>query len=176
MITKFDKSSFQIMPWKNGGGSTLELFKISANESDFLFRLSIATVGSNGPFSIFPGIERILLLLEGNGFKLNKKSQEIILDKTESPLYFQGEEEITCELLQGSCRDFNVMTRRDYATSSISFLKGNKEDSINIKASCPLKFIYDTHAEILYKMERGDELELKTSPDSLLFVIDVNLL
>lgn len=42
----------KIQPWKNGGGSTLELFRIPhpQNPDDFIFRISMATVASSGHF------------------------------------------------------------------------------------------------------------------------------
>jgi len=50
------------MPWKNGGGETVEI-AISpqgAGLADFDWRVSMATVASDGPFSVFPGIDRTL--------------------------------------------------------------------------------------------------------------------
>lgn len=153
-------------------GETTELFRLPhLNGVDFLFRLSIAKVGSDGPFSLFPGIDRILMLLEGNGFLLNKNSGNELMNQRLKPLSFTGEEVIDCKLIQGPCRDFNVMTDRNYAHSSLAFHQG----PIIIKAHCHLKFIYDTHAEILYKLERGDEIELKKTGDTPFFVIDVTL-
>jgi environmental stress-induced protein Ves len=62
-----DKHSFQHQQWKNGKGSTLELLclKESIHQNDFLFRLSIATMSANGPFSHFPDLDRHLLLISG---------------------------------------------------------------------------------------------------------------
>ncbi len=44
------------MPWKNGGGETAEIavFPPSADLSEFGWRISMATVSSDGPFSAFP--------------------------------------------------------------------------------------------------------------------------
>ncbi len=41
------------MPWKNGGGSTLELLQEPAADGGFHWRLSIADVATPGPFSTF---------------------------------------------------------------------------------------------------------------------------
>jgi environmental stress-induced protein Ves len=47
------------MPWKNGGGETTEIavFPDGAGLSDFDWRVSMARVDGDGPFSSFPGIE-----------------------------------------------------------------------------------------------------------------------
>ncbi|OJT17017.1 hypothetical protein BO221_47220 [Archangium sp. Cb G35] len=57
------------MPWKNGGGVTRELWKLPHpfDPARFLARVSIATVGASGPFSVFPGVDRTLMILEGAG-------------------------------------------------------------------------------------------------------------
>ena len=174
MIEVFTKESFKEMPWKNGGGSTLELYRIP-NEGDFNFRLSMATVSSDGPFSHFSGIERILLLVEGAGFRLNKNPQSITMDTSFSLITFAGEDDIYCQLIQGTCRDFNVMTRRDFATSTLSITEVDGKNPLKLKALCPLKFIYDTHAQTLTKMDQGDEREFGGSNPTRLLIIDVNL-
>ena len=61
------------MPWKNGRGETVEI-AISpdgAGIDDFDWRLSMARVETDGPFSLFAGIDRTLAVLEGEGIFLN---------------------------------------------------------------------------------------------------------
>ncbi|HNM98403.1 MAG TPA: HutD family protein, partial [Marmoricola sp.] len=43
-----------VVPWRNGGGSTREYFKVGGD--DFDWRLSVAQIVQPGPFSAFPGI------------------------------------------------------------------------------------------------------------------------
>ena len=61
------------MPWKNGGGETVEVIvhPEGASLSDFGWRVSMASVASDGPFSVFPGIDRTLAVLSGNGMALS---------------------------------------------------------------------------------------------------------
>lgn len=61
-----------VAPWKNGGGETREIaaFPPGAGFDDFDWRLSIATIAEDGAFSAFPGIDRTLILLSGNGVAL----------------------------------------------------------------------------------------------------------
>ena len=58
------------MPWKNGGGVTHELWRTPKAGPEFDLRISIAEVAANGPFSLFPGVDRIITLLSGGGFRL----------------------------------------------------------------------------------------------------------
>ena len=55
------------VPWKNGGGVTREVaaFPDGAGFDDFLWRISMAEVRADGPFSVFPGVDRVLAVLEG---------------------------------------------------------------------------------------------------------------
>ena len=61
--------NYRRMPWKNGGGETTEIavFPAGAGLDDFDWRVSMARVESSGPFSVFPGIDRTLAILEGEG-------------------------------------------------------------------------------------------------------------
>jgi len=103
------------MPWKNGGGSTRQLLIAppGATIDDFDYRISIASVASDGPFSHFPGIDRTLLLLEGSDLLLEREDGNVLrLDCHCAPLRFAGEEKIYSQLESGPLTDFNVMTRR----------------------------------------------------------------
>lgn len=172
----FSQSNFKRMPWKNGGGVTTELFCIKdlAN-STLLFRLSIASVESDGPFSHFPGLDRILLLLEGKGFHLKGTDIDSITTLNTPPLYFKGEESITCSLIDGPCVDFNVMTSRSYAHSKVEIRNISENELTTLKADCDFKFIYDIEVQELYKLELGDLMTIKGNNKTLI-TIDVTKL
>ena len=65
----FRAAQFKTQAWKNGGGSTLELYKYP-DYDQYDLRLSIATVGASGPFSKFPGYLRTIIQLQGAPMKL----------------------------------------------------------------------------------------------------------
>lgn len=141
----------KIQPWKNGGGSTLELFRIPhpENPDDFIFRISMATVASSGPFSEFKNIDRILFLISGDGMKLSFPSKEIKLNTTLFPIFFSGEEKIQCELLGGSCLDFNIMTDRRYGTATLEINSMSLEQAQNIVSSDEI-FLYQDPKQNLF--------------------------
>ena len=103
------------MPWKNGGGETVEI-AISpegAGLADFDWRVSMATVASDGPFSIFPGIDRTLSILEGNGMRLLIEGRDpVVLTQESDPLAFAADIAVSATLPDGAITDLNVMTRR----------------------------------------------------------------
>lgn len=98
-------------PWKNGGGVTRELWR-EPPDGEFTVRLSIADVAAAGPFSQFPGVDRVITLLEGAGFALRGPAGAHRVTEVGAPLAFRGEDAWDCTLLEGPVRDFNVMVRR----------------------------------------------------------------
>jgi environmental stress-induced protein Ves len=107
--------------WKNDGGWTTEIARSADDDGeDFRWRISIAEIESNGPFSSFPGIARDLLLLEGNGIELDIDDAEPRpLTRRFERVHFDGESKVECRLLAGPTRDFNVMVRRDAARAEV---------------------------------------------------------
>lgn len=101
--------------WKNDGGWTTEIARGADDGSEnFRWRISIAEIESDGPFSSFPGIARDLLLLEGNGIELDIDGAEPRrMTRRFEHVHFDGESAVECRLLAGPTRDFNVMARRD---------------------------------------------------------------
>lgn len=98
-------------PWKNGGGVTRELWREPAG-GEFDLRLSIAQVDRDGPFSLFPGVVRVLTLLEGTGFRLSGPRGTREVTRVGAPIELAGEDAWDCALLAGPVLDFNVMVRR----------------------------------------------------------------
>jgi environmental stress-induced protein Ves len=101
--------------WKNGGGSTTEIavFPTEADFDEFDWRISLATIAADGPFSAFPGIERTLVLVEGHGMTLDIDGEPTMLSKAEPVAAFDGESRVEAKLNRGPSTDFNIMTRTD---------------------------------------------------------------
>lgn len=107
--------SLTAMPWKNGGGSTTEIAVAppGAGFDDFDWRISLATITQSGPFSVFPGIDRSLALVDGPGVTLDIDGVRRVALGEDHPLVeFCGEAEVQASVGEGATTDFNVMTRR----------------------------------------------------------------
>nr|WP_275976297.1 HutD family protein [Geothrix alkalitolerans] len=106
-------SEGRLVPWKNGGGTTLELAVEPPDGSlatGFRWRLSSAEVASSGPFSAFPGLERWLWLLDGPGFDIDFGARgRTNLHVPLVPLRFLGEWPADATLLDGPSVDLNLM-------------------------------------------------------------------
>lgn len=102
--------------WKNGGGETMEIAIAPAGASldDFDWRISMAIVASDGPFSVFAGVARTICILDGAGIRLAIDAEPAReLNTTSAPLPFSGDAAAHSTLIDGVVTDFNVMTRRD---------------------------------------------------------------
>lgn len=108
----------QSTPWKNGGGTTREVAAHPVDDPDFDWRVSIADVEQSGPFSTYPGVDRIITLVEGERMVLGIGGTEQVLEPFE-PFRFSGDETVTCTLPSGATRDLNLMTRRDRAAGVV---------------------------------------------------------
>lgn len=102
--------------WRNGAGWTREIHAQPAASGvhGWDWRLSIAEIDADAPFSGFPGIERELVLLEGEGLRLRfDDGEQHTLLPPHDRLRFAGERALVGELVDGPTRDFNLMWRRD---------------------------------------------------------------
>lgn len=107
-------ASLEPQPWKNGGGSTTEIAVAppGAGFDGFDWRISLATIAQDGPFSVFPGIDRTLALVEGPGASLELDGDTVFALSEDDPVIeFPGEARVVATIA-GPTTDFNVMTRR----------------------------------------------------------------
>jgi environmental stress-induced protein Ves len=104
----------RVVPWKNGGGLTREVL-VEPDPDDpaqFLWRISIATVAQAGPFSRFPGIDRSIAVLDGEGMRLDVDGELVTLLPGDEPFRFSGDADVQSDLIGGATTDLNVMSRR----------------------------------------------------------------
>ncbi len=125
-IERFALGALPPRPWKNGGGTTREIAAAppGAGVADFDWRVSVAEIASDGPFSAFPGVDRQIVLLEGAGVRLRGARFDRCLDRPLEPFAFAGEEPVEASLLGGPSRDLNVMTRRGAARAELRVVAG----------------------------------------------------
>ena len=99
--------------WKNGTGWTRQIVRVPDAEA-WDWRLSIAEIEQDGPFSVFAGVDRELVLTRGNGLRLHfDDGQSCELLPPHARVRFAGERGIRGELLDGPTHDFNLMWRRE---------------------------------------------------------------
>jgi len=101
--------------WRNGFGWTREIHAERPEPAaDWTWRLSIAEIEQDAPFSAFPGVDRELVLLRGDGLRLRFDDGDAhLLEPPYGRLRFAGERALVGELVDGPTHDFNLMWRRD---------------------------------------------------------------
>jgi environmental stress-induced protein Ves len=126
MVHRFRVDALPAVPWKNGGGTTRQAacWPPGAGLDDFEWRVSMAEIASSGPFSPFPGVDRHILLLSGDGMRLRAVDGgfDHRLDRLCVPFSFPGEAAVHSDMLGGVSRDFNVMVRRGRCRASVRVL------------------------------------------------------
>ncbi len=108
------------MPWKNGGGTTREVARVPET-GDIEWRLSVAEVAGDGPFSVFEGLDRILVLLSGAGMDLHFDEPRHVerLRPLRDVKAFPGEAAVHATLVDGPTTDLNLMWRRDHFDAGV---------------------------------------------------------
>ncbi|HWW27823.1 MAG TPA: HutD family protein, partial [Caulobacter sp.] len=89
----------------------------------FDWRVSLADVAADGPFSAFPGVDRVLTMIAGDGLVLEIDGQPVRLEPG-APLVFPGEAAVMARLTAGPIRDLNVMVRRGAWTARVEPWRG----------------------------------------------------
>jgi environmental stress-induced protein Ves len=82
----------------------------------------MADVPASGPFSRFPGVDRSLVLLSGRMELDHGEHGRQALDGPFRPVTFSGDWPTSGRLLDGPCRDFNVMSARGRVTHRLGVL------------------------------------------------------
>lgn len=119
---------YRRMRWQNGQGWTREIHSEvldpAAARGDgqlpWDWRGSIAEIDHDSAFSAFPGHDRILVLLTGNGMRLDfegGRSEELL--PPHQRIAFRGEDALRCTLLDGPTHDFNLIWNRSRTRGSV---------------------------------------------------------
>lgn len=124
MIARLTPDAYRRMPWKNGDGMTTEIARAETGDGNFLWRLSIADVVRDGPFSRFPDHERLIAVVEGAGMALSVGGGPAVsLGLLDGALRFDGAAETQCRLLDGPIRDLNLMVDRRHGSGGLHILR-----------------------------------------------------
>lgn len=128
-MSQLHRFSFDTLPlsrWRNGGGETREIVSWPPGAADFSWRVSIATIAQDGPFSVFAGIDRSITLLNGAGVHLlsehlfaEQRVDHALIHPGE-PFAFSGDVALSARRIDGATTDFNIMTRRDVCRAAVT--------------------------------------------------------
>lgn len=140
------------VPWKNGGGVTTEVavYPPGAGFDDFDWRVSLARVDSDGPFSIFPEIDRVLVLLKGT-LRLDMDDRAPVeLTPASPPLGFAGDVAASARVLAGPALDLNVMVHRGRAEAQVTRLPLAESTAVSLPS--PLVLLLATGGALALRL------------------------
>lgn len=165
----FRSTDYKRMPWKNGGGETREIVVSPAGATldDLDWRVSLATVAADGPFSVFKGVQRTLCVIGGAGIQLQAGDRAPAdLDVTSEPYTFDGEVATSARLIDGPIEDLNVMSRRGRFRHSVRRIAFT--DSLLLDTSAQSLIIYCQRGD--FQFASGTASGSLQSDDSVMFI------
>ena len=117
MITLLDPASYLRTPWKNGGGTTVDI----AFSGD-VWRFGRTPIVQPGPFSDYTGYDRVQVLVSGSGLVLETPQGEIDVRQPFRPVRFSGETSIVSRLEAGPVEVVNLIGARARVKVDIAVL------------------------------------------------------
>ncbi|WP_441244690.1 HutD/Ves family protein [Tardiphaga sp. 768_D3_N2_1] len=140
-------ANYKVMPWKNGLGSTTEIaiFPADAKLDDFDWRVSMAQVTSDGAFSLFPGIDRTLLVIDGAGIDLDVDGCASVRIDRSTIHSFPGDQQTSATLIDGPITDLNVMSRRGIVSQRVRRINVMKRQDFLVSAQM---FLFVEHGTV----------------------------
>ena len=112
----------RVVPWANGAGTTAVVARVPDTD-DWRWRLSLADVVEDGPFSVLPGVDRWIAVARGGRMELRAGAPDgflrTVLDDTGGALAFSGDGDTSCRVFDGPLVDVNLMLRRGTASGAL---------------------------------------------------------
>jgi environmental stress-induced protein Ves len=111
-------SEHRAMPWANGLGTSYEVASDRNADGEWTWRVAIAPVVEEGPFSVMPGVDRELVVIEGNGMVLEVDGESVECLPSRA-IRFSGDSITFARLVDGPVVDLGLMTVRDSVIGSM---------------------------------------------------------
>lgn len=116
------QADFTVMPWRNGLGSTVEMFRVDEN-GQLKWRISRASVTQDGDFSVFAGVARNLTVISGPGFRLVGQGVDLAANPLR-PITFSGDTPLRAQDVRGASDDFNLMAAQSLPRPEVAVISG----------------------------------------------------
>ena len=130
---------------------------------EWSWRISIADVPERSTFSVYPGVDRLLMLLEGAQLTIERGDKIDIVPDTGAALAIAGEEEVVCIPTGVGVRDVNFMVRRDRWRGALHILR---DSCMNIDA--PKVLVYAAHGDLEIHVHGEPDLKSLREEQTLL--------
>lgn len=150
MITLLDPASYLRTPWKNGGGTTVDI----AFSGD-VWRFGRTPIVKAGPFSDYTGFDRVQVLVSGSGLVLETPRGEIDVRQPFRPVRFAGETPIVRRLEAGPVEVVNLIGARAHVKIDITVL----DEDRTLLLQPGTHIVYSPHGDAVVAVQ-GNERRL----------------
>ena len=158
LVTELPSSGFTAMPWRNGAGVTHEIAVDDAPGSSaapFRWRLSMADLAGDGPFSEIADVDRVLVLLAGEDVALAIDGAPPAPLGRHEAIAFPGDVPTSLTMAPGAGRDLNLMWDRTRADGRVRILHVGDE----LETAAPIAFAVAIGGSAALAVD-GDEFAL----------------
>ncbi|MFO0980173.1 MAG: HutD family protein [Planctomycetota bacterium] len=130
-LRRSSRADARLQPWKNGRGETAEIALWPPGamfaRGDFDWRVSRAALPESGPFSSFPGFDRVLVVVDGDGLHLDHAgAAPAACAAPLTPYQFSGDWPTVAALVSSPVHDFNLLCRRGRAWLRVRHRSGRR--------------------------------------------------
>jgi len=150
VITLLDPASYLRTPWKNGGGTTVDI----AFSGD-VWRFGRTPIVQPGAFSDYTGFDRVQVLVSGSGLVLDTPKGEIDVRQPFRPVRFSGETSIVSRLEAGPVEVVNLIGERARVKVDIAVL--DEDRTLVLKPGTHI--VYSPHGDATVAVH-GNERKL----------------
>jgi environmental stress-induced protein Ves len=119
------RSAIAPQPWANGGGTTREL-RVA---DDGAWRISLAEIEQDGPFSAFPGRARLLTVVEGVVLALEVDGVEHVIEPRR-PFAFAGDAVVTGSVPEGPVTALNLIVDPALVSPHVTVLELGRSSTL----------------------------------------------
>ncbi len=153
-------------PWRNGLGTTRQIviWPLTADLSNFEWRVSAAAIIFPGSFSHYPGVSRSLSVLSGKSAELKLGDAQKTLAYQGPVVTFDGGDHAEVLSADGPVLDYNVMSRDEAVSHELACVTLKNGEVYNRKGDFTLITVFEG-CELIFE---GDVVPL-AQYDSVLF-------
>jgi uncharacterized protein len=150
-------------PWKNQGGWTRTVASAQGADGQTDWRVSVADITAAGPFSVFEGLDRQAVMLQGTCLRLRAEPPEpsepdICFNGAGSRAAFAGERRLVCDTPTEPTTLWNVMHRRGHVRAEVSV----QSDTVLHLPPARHLFVYVMSGEVELALPQGRTQGLST--------------
>jgi uncharacterized protein len=131
--------------WRNGQGVSWEIAAYKKQgAADFSWRFAKARIDNDVPFSIYPGMDRIFMMIEGGGMDLEFEGGRVLqVHEKFVPHEFSCDVPLYCKLLDGPSLDLNLFAARGEYRAVCEVMNVNGTRCLKLESATTVFFVLE---------------------------------